>query len=195
MADEIVATTATNEGTQGAQAQGPAQQAATEQKPAEAAKYTDSQVNDLIAKNTAKEAAKMLKEAGLESTGNIKQDLAPFKAWKDSQMSEGEKLTARAKELEAANSEAVARADRAEAKAEALARGVSADKADKIVKLATSGVYEGDSIAAKIEAVLAEFPDFVSKTGQAFGMRTQTDTASAQDVALQAAYKAAGIVK
>jgi hypothetical protein len=191
--DQVVTTTATTEPTQAAN-QATAQ-ATTEQRAPEAAKYTDSQVNDLIAKNTAKEVGKMLKDAGLEASGNVKQDLAAFKAWKESQMSESEKANARAKELETANAEAIARADRAEAKAEALARGVPADKADKVVKLATSGVYEGENVAAKIEAVLAEFPDYIAKNGPVFGMQTRTEGASAQDTAMQAALKAAGLAK
>lgn len=190
--DQVATTTAT---TEQATAATQATQAATEPRAPEEAKYTNSQVNDLIAKNTAKEVGKMLKDAGLEASGNVKQDLAAFKAWKESQMSESEKANARAKELETANAEAVARADRAEAKAEALARGVPADKADKVVKLATSGVYEGENVAAKIEAVLAEFPDYIAKSGPVFGMQTRTEGASAQDTAMQAALKAAGLAK
>ena len=97
-------------------------------------------------------------------------------------MSDAEKTAARIAELEASHKSAQEKADAAEAKVEAIAKGVPADKAAKVVKLAMSGDYEGDSIADKIGKVLAEFPEFIAKQGGAdFGGQTNGQTPNADD--------------
>lgn len=97
-------------------------------------------------------------------------------------MSESEKNAARIAELEALHKAATDKADAAEAKVEAISKGVPADKAAKVVKLAMSGDYEGDSIADKIGKVLAEFPEFIAKQGGAdFGGQTLNVTPNQED--------------
>lgn len=141
-------------------------------------KYTDKQLNDLIAKNSGKELKKTLDAYGLKSA----EEIAELVKLKQSQMSESEKSAARIAELESAHKTAQDRADAADAKVEAISKGVPADKAAKVVKLAMSGDYEGDSIADKIGKVLAEFPEFIAKQGGAdFGGKTDGATPNKED--------------
>lgn len=141
-------------------------------------KYTDKQLNDLIAKNSGKELKKTLDAYGLKSA----EEIAELVKLKQSQMSESEKNAARIAELEALHKAATDKADAAEAKVEAISKGVPADKAAKVVKLAMSGDYEGDSIADKIGKVLDEFPEFIAKQGGAdFGGKTDGATPNQED--------------
>lgn len=153
-------------------------QAPVEQVQPEQPKYTDKQLNDLIAKNSGKELKKTLDAYGLKSP----EEIAELVKLKQSQMSESEKTAARIAELEASHKSAQDRADAADAKVEAIAKGVPADKAAKVVKLAMSGDYEGDSVADKIGKVLAEFPEFIAKqSGADFGGKTDGQTPNADD--------------
>jgi len=153
-------------------------QAPVEQVQPEQPKYTDKQLNDLIAKNSGKELKKTLEAYGLKSP----EEIAELVKLKQSQMSDAEKTAARIAELEALHKAATDKADAAEAKVEAIAKGVPADKAAKVVKLAMSGDYEGDSIADKIGKVLAEFPEFIAKQGGAdFGGQTSNTTPNQED--------------
>jgi len=153
-------------------------QAPVEQVQPEQPKYTDKQLNDLIAKNSGKELKKTLEAYGLKSP----EEIAELVKLKQSQMSDAEKTAARIAELEASYKSAQEKADAAEAKVDAIAKGVPADKAAKVVKLAMSGDYEGDSIADKIGKVLAEFPEFIAKQGGAdFGGKTDGQTPNADD--------------
>jgi hypothetical protein len=134
----------------------PAQSSAPEAP--EAPLYTNKQLNDLVAKNSAKEAAKILKDAGLESTGDLKKDVEAFKAWKQSTMTETDRLKAQLAEREGADTEAKKAADAIRAENIALKKGVPGDKVDRVVKLSVG--YEGDTVEERVAAVLAEFPEF-----------------------------------
>lgn len=158
----------------------------------EVAKYTDSQLNDLVKKNAAKEAVKILSEAGLESTGNLKDDVAKFKAWKESQMTEAEKYKTDLEAEKAKTKEVEARATAAELRAEIVGKGVPADKADRIMKLAQS--YEGETPAEKVTAVLADFPELV-KGAQSIGVENKGASPNAEQALLDQMLKNAGITK
>jgi hypothetical protein len=155
-------------------------------------KYTDEQLNNLVAKKAAKEAEKLLKEAGLETTGNLKEDVKKLNEFKNSQKSELEKLADQNKAAEDKATAARQEADNARAEAEALKSGVPAEKVEKVRRLAMSGSYEGDTVAEKVAAVIADFPEFV-KSGQPFGSQTQTKTQDATEKALAEARKLAGL--
>ena len=159
----------------------------------EQAKYTDSQLNDLIAKNAAKEAAKMLRDAGIEPTGELKKDVEAFKAWKESTMSETEKLKAQLAEREGKEAETKKEADGIRAENEALKKGVPADKVDRVKKLVLSGVYEGESIAEKVEAVLAEFPEYAKGAVKDIGGKTGNQSIDENTRLLDLARKQAGL--
>ncbi len=158
----------------------------------EVAKYTDSQLNDLVKKNAAKEAVKILAEAGLESTGNLKDDVAKFKEWKQSQMTEAEKYKSDLEAEKVKTKEVEARATAAELRAEIIGKGVPADKADRIMKLAQS--YEGETPAEKVTAVLADFPELV-KGAQSIGVESKNSTPNTEAALLDQMLKNAGITK
>jgi hypothetical protein len=160
------------------------QQEATQETP-EVAKYTDKQLNDLIAKNARKAAEKaqaaLLENAGVKSL----EELVELQKLRTEKLSESERAAARIAELETGNKAAHDRAERAEAKAEALALSVPADKADRVVKLALSGDYEGETVAEKVSAVIAEFPEFAAKArGPEFGLKTESQAPSKAQASL-----------
>ena len=172
------------------------EEAKVEEKTAdEPLKYSDKQVNDLIAKEKGKALTKaesdILSAAGVKS----KDELAELVKLRQAQMTESEKSAARIKELEDREKEYATRSEKAEAKAEVLSAGVSADKAERVVKLALSGDYEGENVSDKIKAVLAEFPEFVGSTAAAFGGETKGKTVDATQEMLELARKQAGLKK
>ena len=62
---------------------------------------------------------------------------------------------------------ALTRAEKAEAQLSVLSAGIPAKKAEKAVKLAAT--YDGETMDAKIAAMLVEYPEFKSNGGTAFG--------------------------
>lgn len=121
----------------------PIEETKPEEKPAKT--FTQEEVNAL----NAKAKNKFLKELGFEDMESYKKHLADVEAKKPLE----EKLRGE----EAAKTEALTRAEKAEAKLAAIEAGVSSKKADRVVKLAQT--YEGDDITAKIKAVLEDFPE------------------------------------
>lgn len=174
--------------------QAPAAEAQVEDKP----KYTDKQLNDLIAKESAKRSegarAALLKEYGIESP----EALAELKKLRDEKMTESEKTAAAFKAKDDAVLTAKAEADAARAEVEAFKAGVSAANLAKVIKLA--GTYEGATMAEKIAAVLADFP-MMGKTGAApagggsLGVETKHEELSEVEAMLAKARKQAGLTK
>ena len=133
-----------------------------EKKPeADAPKYTDKQLNDLLARDAGKEVKKMLAEAGFDPSGDIKADLAKLKSVRDSQMTAEQKAAEAAKAKDDELTASKREASEARAEAAALKLGVPADKCDRVRKLALAGDYDGATEAEKVAAVLADFPEFV----------------------------------
>lgn len=170
---------------------GAAEQKAAETKLEDAPKYSDKQLNDIVAKNSAKEAekavAKILELAGVKAPEELA-ELAKLKKGagdEDPVKKELEEI----KKKQASDTE---RADRNEAKAEALAAGVKKDALERVVKLAMSPAYEG-TIAERVGKVLAELPEFIDKTGAAFGTAVKTETQDATMSVLDKARAAAGL--
>ena len=128
---------------------------------AETPKYTDKQLNDLLARDAGKEVKKMLAEAGFDPSGDIKADLAKLKSVRDSQLTEKEKAAEAAKAKDDELSTFKREASEARAESAALRAGVPADKCDRVRKLALAGDYEGATEAEKVASVLADFPEFV----------------------------------
>ena len=174
----------------------PTQDQATEERPEDKPKYTDKQLNDLIAKESAKraEGAKlaMLKEYGIESP----EALAELKKLRDEKMTDSEKTAAALKEKDEAAASARAEAEAARAEVEALKRGVPADRVAKVVRLA--GTYDGATMAEKIAAVLVDFPEMATKpagTAGNMGRETAHQEVSEQERMLALARKQAGLTK
>lgn len=165
--------------------QGATQTNDTPQVDNEVAKYTDKQLNDLILKNSSKASEKA--KAELMASLGIK-DVSEIEAMKEArkaQMSDAEKATLALKEQEAATQSARREADEAIAEVAAMKAGVPVDKVERVRKLAMSGQYEGDTPAEKINAVLADFPEFIKQTSVNLGAPTGKNTVSDEESILQ----------
>lgn len=143
---------------------------------------TNKEVNDLIKAKESAAVAKLLKEAGVESTGKLKEDLAALKTWQESQKTEAEKLAGQNKEYGEKLTAAEARALAAETKAEAMIAGVDPAKVDRAAKLIPA--YDGETAADKVKAFLAENPEFLAAKGPV--MPTTGKVKGGQDPTLDA---------
>ena len=161
---------------------------------AEAPKYTDKQLNDLLARDAGKEVKKMLAEAGFDPSGDIKADLAKLKSVRDSQMTAEQKAAEAAKAKDDELTASKREASEARAEAAALKLGVPADKCDRVRKLAMAGDYEGSTEAEKVAAVLADFPEFVKAAAPGdIGRRTGGSQVNEEEELLAKMKKNAGI--
>ena len=162
-----------------------------EPKPEDAPKYSDKQLNDIVAKNSAKEAekatAKLLELAGVKAPEELA-ELAKLKKG----AGEEDPVKKELEEIKKNQASVTERADRNEAKAEALAAGVKKDALERVVKLAMSPAYEG-TIAERVGKVLAELPEFIDKTGAAFGAEPKSQAQDATQSVLDRARAAAGL--
>lgn len=165
-----------------------------ETKPEDAPKYSDKQLNDIVAKNSAKEAekavAKILELAGVKAPEELAElaELAKLKKG----AGEEDPVKKELEEIKKNQASVTDRADRNEAKAEALAAGVKKDALERVVKLAMSPAYEG-TIAERVGKVLAELPEFIDKTGAAFGAEPKSQAQDATQSVLDRARAAAGL--
>lgn len=159
----------------------------------EVAKYTDKQLNDLIAKNSAKAAEKARAEL-LGSIGvNDESEIEALKKAREAQMTEAEKLKAELDALKSADAEAKKAADAIRAENAALKKGVPADKVDRVVKL--SAGYDGDSVDERVAAVLEEFPEFVKVPVKDIGAPAHGQTQNEADALLEKARAQLGLKK
>lgn len=146
-------------------------------------KYDDKQVNDLIAKNAAKEAekakAELLKELGITDLADYKAKLEEKKKAEEAGKTEMQKMAelfeAQKKQLESMQKETAT----TKLMAEALKAGIPDSVAEKIA-LAASG-YDGETPADKIKAYITDFPWVVKPadgappaSGKPFGTKTTT---------------------
>lgn len=175
-------------------AQGTATPPATEQ--AEQPKYTDKQLNDLIAKESGKRQEKatadLLAKMGFKSI----EEVEAFNKTRQESMTQAEKDKLKIAETETAARTAARERDEAKAEVAALKAGVPADKVAKVVKLAAG--YDGDTMDAKITALLADFPDFIKAQAgapQNAGRVTGQQGVSDEERLLAIARKQAGLIK
>jgi hypothetical protein len=161
---------------------------------AEAPKYTDKQLNDLLTRDAGKEVKKLLAEAGFDPSGDIKADLAKLKTIRDGQLTEEQKRAEKEKATADELTKSKREASEARAEAAALKLGVPADKAERVRKLALAGDYEGATEAEKVAAVLADFPEFVKKEAPGdVGRRTGGSQVNEEEALLAQMKKNAGI--
>lgn len=159
-------------------------------------KYTDKQLNDLIVKNTSKEVSKILKDAGVEDVKALGELVKTAKGGQEKKP--GEKAPEEnpalkeIEELKKNQNEITARADKNEARAEALSAGVKPENIDRVVKLAMSPAYEG-TIVERVAKILSEVPEFVTVPGAAFGKEQKKETQDETETILNAARRAAGL--
>lgn len=155
--------------------------------------FTNDEINGFVARDAKREAARILKEAGLETSGDLKKDVETFKAWKESQMTEAEKLKAELDALKGADAESRKAADAVKAENAALKKGVPADKVDRVVKL--SAGYEGDTVEERVTAVLADFPEFARGPVKDIGAPAHGQTQDEADSLLEKARAQLGLKK
>ena len=172
----------------------PATQPAAE--PEEQPKYTDKQLNDLIAKESGKRQEKatadLLAKMGFKSI----EEVEAFNKTRQESMTQAEKDKIKIAETETAAQTAARERDEAKAEVAALKAGVPADKVAKVVKLAAG--YDGDTMDAKITALLADFPDFIKAQSGAprdVGRVTGQQGMSDEERLLAIARKQAGLIK
>ena len=162
---------------------------------AEVAKYTDKQLNDLIAKNAGKAVektrAELLAELGADSLDTLKAKLAKQAELEKASMTEAEKVRAELEAEKKKTQDFEARASAAELKAEIIGKGVSADKAERVAKLAAG--YDGATVAEKVEAVLKEFPEFVKQSTASVGLETGHKSLNEEEALLKQLGEIAGL--
>ena len=166
---------------------------ATGQEAPEVAKYTDKQLNDLIAKNAAKAAekarAELLGSIGVKDASEIE----ALKKAREAQMTEAEKLKAELDALKGADAESKKAADAIRAENAALKKGVPADKVGRVVKL--SAGYDGESVEERVAAVLEEFPEFIKVPVKDIGAPAHGQTQNEADALLEKARAQLGLKK
>ena len=170
----------------------PAEPVKTEPKPE---KYTDEWVNNLVA-GKSKEAAEkarrdIYKELGVKDADELKK----LREMKEAQMTAEERMKAQLEESNKASDEIKKEAEEIRAENEALKKGVPADKVERVKKLVLSGVYEGETVAEKVAAVLAEFPEYAKSVPGDIGAKTGNQTVSEETRLLELARKQAGLTK
>lgn len=133
-------------------------QTATETQAQEAPKYTDKQLNDLIAKNKGKGVEELLKTAGFQTQDELTKALADYKAMQDKNKTDAEKLADENKKTAEKLAEAEKKYALAEFRAEALVQGVTKEASEKVAKWAQD--YDGKTAEEKITAFLKDNPQF-----------------------------------
>jgi hypothetical protein len=162
----------------------------------ETPKYTDKQVNDLIAKEASKRQEKATADLLLKMGFKSLEDIDAFNKSRQESMTQAEKDKLAIQEKETAAQTAARERDEARAELSAMKAGVPADKVAKVVKLAAG--YDGDTMDEKISALLADFPDFVkaqTAAPQNAGRVTGQQGMSDEERLLAVARKQAGLTK
>ena len=132
----------------------------TEQAQSTEKKYDDKQVNDLIAKNAAKEAekakAELLKELGITDLNAYKTEAAKKKEEEDAKKTADQKLQERIAAQDEALKKLQSENEIAKMSTAALKAKVPETIAEKVAKAAMS--YEGSTPDEKVKAYIADFP-------------------------------------
>ena len=170
----------------------PAEPVKTEPKPD---KYTDEWVNNLVAGKSKEAAEKARREIYKELGVKDADELKKLREMKEAQMTAEERMKAQLEESNKASDEIKKEAEGIRAENEALKKGVPADKVERVKKLVLSGVYEGETVAEKVAAVLAEFPEYAMPVPGDIGAKTGNQTVSEESRLLELARKQAGLTK
>jgi hypothetical protein len=119
---------------------------------------TQAELDALVAAAKKEGGEKLWKKHGFESEKAFDDFLAAAKTEAEAKKTEAQREKDRADQAENEKKDALSRAEKAEAKAAALEAGVPKEKVEKLVKLLP--IFEGATLEAKIQAIIAEFPDF-----------------------------------
>ena len=188
----------TSGGTPAAADQEPVDPVKTDQEPKQdqkPEKYTDEWVNNLVAGKSKEAAEKARKELYKELGVKDADELKKLREMKEAQMTAEERMKAQLEESNKASDEIKKEAEGIRAENEALKKGVPADKVERVKKLVLSGVYEGETVAEKVAAVLAEFPEYAKSVPGDIGAKTGNQTVSEESRLLELARKQAGLTK
>ena len=158
-------------------------------------KYTDEWVNNLVAGKSKEAAEKARREIYKELGVKDAEELKKLREMKEAQMTAEERMKAQLEESNKASDEIKKEAEGKRAENEALKKGVPADKVERVKKLVLSGVYEGETVAEKVAAVLAEFPEYVKSVPGDIGAKTGNQSVSEESRLLELARKQAGLTK
>lgn len=158
-------------------------------------KYTDEWVNNLVAGKSKEAAEKARREIYKELGVKDADELKKLREMKEAQMTAEERMKAELEESNKASDEIKKEAEGIRAENEALKKGVPGDKVERVKKLVLSGVYEGETVAEKVAAVLAEFPEYVKSVPGDIGAKTGNQSVSEESRLLDLARKQAGLTK
>lgn len=158
-------------------------------------KYSDEWVNNLVAGKSKEAAEKARKELYKELGVKDADELKKLREMKEAQMTAEERMKAQLEESNKASEEIKKEAEGIRAENEALKKGVPADKVERVKKLVLSGVYEGETVAEKVAAVLAEFPEYAKSVPGDIGAKTGNQTVNEETRLLELARKQAGLTK
>ena len=145
-------------------------------------KFTQEELNGLLANEKKAAKAKILKDLGIEDPEKIKEIIKKQKAEEDANKSAVEKLNEKEKAIKEANDKLA----EYEARDKAMDAGVDAKKAKEFIKLAMN-IGEGDDIDSKIKSTIEKYPfykegsqpkDFGKKSGGTGKSSMETDAAT-----------------
>lgn len=119
-----------------------------------------SDVNNLIAKESKKAQEKLLKQLGFEDIKNAKDGLEQLKQWQDSQKSEAEKRDEALANANKALEEAATAKKQLEYKLAALENGINKDSLEDALILAERLVNDETNINDALKKVVEKYPHF-----------------------------------
>lgn len=122
--------------------------------------FTQTDVNNLIAKESKTAQEKLLKKLGIEDFDSAKDGLEKFRSWQESQKSEAEKQAEALKSFEEQNGTLSSENETLKAQLSAVKAGVLADSVPDVVTLAKTMVTDELDMDAAIKAVVEKYPHF-----------------------------------
>ncbi|MEK5038775.1 hypothetical protein [Sporosarcina sp. FSL K6-3457] len=128
--------------------------------------FTQTDVNNLVAKESKTAQEKLLKKLGIEDFDSAKDGLEKFREWQESQKSEAEKQAEALKALETEKESMLTENQTLKAQLSAVKAGVLADSVPDVVTLAKTMVTEEMDMDAAIAAVVEKYPHFAQVVEQ-----------------------------
>lgn len=119
-----------------------------------------SDVNNLIAKETKRAQEKLLKQLGVEDFKSAKEGLAKFQEWQESQKTEAEKMADSLKDYETKYNTVSSENESLKAQISAMKLGVNADSVPDVVALAKNYVSDEVDMNAAMKMVVEKYPHF-----------------------------------
>jgi hypothetical protein len=138
----------------------------TQQEQQQEKMLSQSDVSNLVAKETKKAQEKLLKQLGIEDFNSAKDGLSKFREWQESQKTEAQKQAEQLQQTES-NFKAVSEENTSlKAQLSALKVGVNADSVEDVVTLAKTMVTDELTIDDAIAKVVEKYPHFKGEVEQ-----------------------------